>query len=98
MTAEQIIQRARREGVTITAARNGVVQCRGQVAPVLAELVQANTTAIWAALKAEPVENRKVIDFENERARRRPVSLRDRVRGRDRAVADEPYYGPEGAA
>jgi len=98
MNTEQIIQRARREGVTLIASRNGVVQCRGLVAPDLTELVQANTSAIWAALKAEPVENRKVIDFEAERARRRPVSLRDRVRGCDRAVADESYYGPEGAA
>lgn len=98
MNAEQIIQRAHREGVTLIASRSGVVQCRGLVAPGLAELVQANTTAIWAALTAVSVENRKVIDFEAERARRRPVSLRDRVRGRDRAVDDEPYFGPEGAA
>jgi len=99
MNARQIIERARREGVGLVASRNGVVQCHGPIRPELAGLVQVNSGVVWDALmevggSMTPGAGRKVVDFEAERARRRPRSLRDRVRGK--AVRDEPYLGPEG--
>ncbi len=101
MKALQIIERARREGVSLVASRNGVVQCHGRIQPQLAALVQVNSGAVWDALMEAggtitTSPGRPVVDFEAERARRRPRSLRDRVRGK--TIRDEPYLGPEGDA
>lgn len=94
MNGHELIHRCQAIGVTFRETEHGDSVGAGPISDTMADFIQDNTPEILAALRSD----HRIIDFETERARRRPGSLRDRVRGRDRAVADEPYYGPEGGA
>jgi len=92
MNGHELMRRCQAIGVTFQATEHGDVVSEGPISDTMADFIQVNTSEILAALRP----SHRVIDFEAERARRRPVSLRDRVRGR--AGRDEPFYGPEGGA
>ncbi len=66
MNGQELIDRAQAIGVTFTATDDGDVVCEGPITPTLAEFLKDNTSELLAALQSE----HRVIDFEQERARR----------------------------
>ncbi len=92
MNGHELMHRCQAIGVTFRETEHGDVVSEGPISDTMADFIRDNTPEILAALRSD----HRIIDFEAERARRRPVSLRDRVRGR--ASRDEPFYGPEGGA
>ena len=82
--------RAKRKEI-FTGAETGVV--RGVQGRNVAALCE-----VWADVLDDPRSYLGPIDLAAERARRRPVSLRDRVRGRSNPTIDNHHLGPEGGA
>ena len=92
MNGHELMHRCQAIGVTFRETEHGHVVSEGPISDTMADFIRDNTPEILAALQS----HHRVIDLAAERARRRPTSLRDRVRGC--TARDEPFYGPEGGA
>ncbi|MBA3275554.1 MAG: hypothetical protein H0T72_07150 [Chloroflexia bacterium] len=84
MNSHELMHRCQAIGVTFQETEHGDIVGEGPISDTMADFIRDNTPEILAALRS----NHRVIDLQVERARRRPVSLRERRRN----------FPPNGAA